>query len=301
VTKVDPGVPSGGAIPVRTRRLSVAATQGVFMPALRRPQDWIVSLDFDGTASPFVINPERASIGQQTRQFLSRLPGLFGQVQFISGRPADLLHEKVGIDDLHYFGVYGAEVRLPGQSRAVLGPQFAPYIDPLHEFATREWETSLRRLGVRIEDKEVMVVFHWRGLPNAEEAERAVNEVAERARRVELRSPSGETAHWQTVPGEMNVEIRPPVPLTKKDAFIRSASGRHWGGAIIFGDEATDLQTLDGAQELREAGAVGHALFVGVRSDHTPVEMERRADLMVAGVRGVTRALSHLATARAVA
>jgi trehalose 6-phosphate phosphatase len=286
---------------VQMRRVSVAAIRGVFAPALERPQDWLISLDFDGTTAPFVLNPERAAVGRNTRHFLSRLPGLFGRVQYVSGRPADLLHAKVNVDGIHYFGNYGAEVRAPGQTRASMGPEFAPFVTGLHEFAKHEWETSLRRRGVRVEDKGVMVTFHWRGLPDVAAAERAVHEVAERARNTEVITPSGQSAHWLTVAGEMNMEIRPPVPLTKMEAFKRSVGERHWGGAIILGDEGSDLNALDGAEELRQARRIDKVLFVGVRGDHTPAAMEQRADLMVPGVRGVTRVLSHLASARAVA
>jgi trehalose-6-phosphatase len=182
-----------------------------------------------------------------------------------------------------------------------MGPEFVPYVAPLRDFVLSEWERSLRHLGVRIEDKGVMMTFHWRGLANPEACELAVQEVAERARNTKVITSSGEIGHWITVGGEMNLEIRPPIPLTKKDAFKRSVGERRWRGAVIFGDEISDLHALDGAEELREANALDQVLFVGVRSDHTPAGMERRADLMVPGVRGVTRVLAHLGSAPVVA
>jgi hypothetical protein len=57
-----------------------------------------------------------------------------------------------------------------------------------------------------------------------------------------------------------------------------------------MGDDETDLDAFRGLREVLGDGA----LCVGVRSDETPPELERQADLMVDGAAGVREVLQGL-------
>ena len=56
----------------------------------------------------------------------------------------------------------------------------------------------------------------------------------------------------------------------------------------------TDLDAFRGLGELVEAGRLGHALRVGVRSDEGPPGLEQEADVMVDGTDGVRELLRAL-------
>ena len=51
----------------------------------------------------------------------------------------------------------------------------------VQDFAHEAFGEDLRQLRVRLEDKEAIAALHWRGVPDEEDAEAAIREVAERA------------------------------------------------------------------------------------------------------------------------
>ena len=272
------------------RRVAVPSDELLLGSALADAANWVVLMDYDGTVAPFVKDPQRANPGTLTRRFLSQLPGVFGMVAFVSGRPAEFLHQHVGIDGIHYVGNYGADVWAPGAAACTVGKEFVPYIEPLQAFGKRSYGESLRKLGVLFEDKGVTLTFHWRGSKDPAAAETAVLNVVDEARR----------RGWSAARGEMNWEVRPPISMSKRDAAIRLLEGRHWKGVIILGDEMSDVRTWEGAEYLRSRGQIDHVIRIGVASDHTPPAMAAGADRMAPGVRGVTRLLGRLARAQRV-
>jgi trehalose 6-phosphate phosphatase len=144
---------------------------------------------------------------------------------------------------------------------------------------------DLHRLRVRLEDKEVIFGFHWRGAPDEEAAEDAVRELAERA------EAAGLATHW----GRKVLEIRPPVELHKGkgiDRLLRHADVDH---ALYAGDDRTDIDAFRALRAAVEAGRLRSALCVGVRSDETPAELEEESDLLVDGPIGVRAVLQQLA------
>ena len=65
---------------------------------------------------------------------------------------------------------------------------------------------------MRLEDKEAIAALHWRGVPDEEGAQAAIEAVARRA------EEAGFTAHW----GRKVLEIRPPVRIDKGAGDRRS-------------------------------------------------------------------------------
>jgi trehalose 6-phosphate phosphatase len=65
--------------------------------------------------------------------------------------------------------------------------------------------------------------------------------------------------------------------------------------AMYVGDDRTDLDAFATLRRLVAAGELGSALCVGVRSNETPPELEREADVLVDGPPGVRELLEALA------
>jgi trehalose 6-phosphate phosphatase len=71
-------------------------------------------------------------------------------------------------------------------------------------------------------------------------------------------------------------------------------SGEEVSAALYVGDDTTDLDAFRGLRSLVASGELETALCVAVRSDESPPELAREADLTVdgpGGVRGLLEAL----------
>jgi trehalose 6-phosphate phosphatase len=137
---------------------------------------------------------------------------------------------------------------------------------------------------VRLEDKEAIAAFHWRGVPDEQDAEDAVAAVAKAA------EDAGFVTHW----GKKVLEIRPPVRIDKGAGIVHLLGDRDLTAALYVGDDVTDLDAFRGLGELVEGGRLGHAVRVGVHSDEGPPQLEEEADAMVEGTSGVRDLLQSL-------
>jgi trehalose 6-phosphate phosphatase len=151
-------------------------------------------------------------------------------------------------------------------------------------FARGQFTEPLRRLRVRLEDKEAIAGLHWRGAPDENAAHAAVEEVARAA------EDAGFNTHW----GRKVLEIRPPVRIDKGQGVVRLLREKDLAAAMYVGDDVTDLDAFRGLQELVEAGKLGVAIRVGVRSGEQPSALAEEADLLVDGTDGVRDLLRAL-------
>lgn len=78
-------------------------------------------LDFDGTLSPLVSQPELASLPKETRVLLQRLAG-YKEVllALVSGRGVHNLRDKVGIQGIIYAGNHGLNIINADQSKVFI-------------------------------------------------------------------------------------------------------------------------------------------------------------------------------------
>jgi trehalose 6-phosphate phosphatase len=151
-------------------------------------------------------------------------------------------------------------------------------------FMRDAFSEELKRLRVRLEDKEAIAALHWRGVPDEEGAEAAIRAVAERA------ESSGYRTHW----GRKVLEIRPPVRIDKGAGIVGLLRDSDLAAAMYVGDDLTDVDAFRGLSELIEMGRLGTALRVGVRSDEGPAVLAEEADVMVDGTDGVRDLLRAL-------
>ena len=98
--------------------------------------------------------------------------------------------------------------------------------------------------------------------------------------------------HW----GRKVLEVRPPVVLDKSlgVSALLSGSDSPFAAALYVGDDTTDLDAFRGLRALVQAGTLGRAVCVAVRSEEAPRELIDQADLAIDGPDGVRELLEAL-------
>jgi trehalose 6-phosphate phosphatase len=265
-------------------KLGPAPETTLLAPFRERTDRSALLFDVDGTLAPIVSRPEQAAVPEPTRRLLETLQQRYALVACISGRRAVEARRIVGIDSLTYVGNHGLELLPPGAERAEADSSLSGLAERVQGFARSAYGDELARLGVRLEDKDAIWSFHWRGAREEDAARRALEHVANEA------LSEGLVPHW----GRKVLEIRPPLEADKGTAIEAALAGRAVEQALYAGDDITDLDAFRKLRELREAGAV-RALCVGVRSDEGPAAITSEADLVVDGPEGLVGLLRMLA------
>jgi trehalose 6-phosphate phosphatase len=242
-----------------------------------------ICLDFDGTLSPIVDDPEAARPLQGIVELLAPLAARFAAVALISGRPAGYLAEHAAAPGVRYLGLYGLQEIRDG--RVQVDPRLEearPRVLSAHQ-ALRE-AAAVRDSGAWLEDKEYSVAVHTRRVPDPDRwagpIDAAAREIAERN-------------DLEIVPGKLVWELRPPVHADKGDAVRRVLAESGAGGVVVVGDDLGDLPAFAAVSRLTAEGYQG--LRVAVRSAEAPAELLERADLIVDGPDGVLDLLRRLA------
>jgi len=255
-------------------------------PLRREPERSAVLLDVDGVLAPIVVQPDDAHMPETTRRPLIEVARRYGTVACVSGRRASDARRIVSLGSIAYLGNHGSEVLRPGAVESTLDRELQAWTRRVQGFMREAYGEELKRLRVRLEDKEAIAALHWRGVPDEEGAEQAVRAVAERAEAVGYRT------HW----GRKVLEIRPPVPIDKGSGIVALLRDTDLAAALYVGDDMTDIDAFRGLGELVEMGRLGTAVRVGVRSDEGPPALEAEADGMVDGTDGVRALLTSLLT-----
>ena len=241
-------------------------------------------LDVDGVLAPIVQHPDDAHMPETTRRPLIEIAKRFGVVACVSGRRASDARRIVSLGSIAYLGSHGSEVLKPGSIQPEMDRELQAWTRRVQDFANDAFDERLRQLRVRLEDKEAIAALHWRGVPDEEDAEAAVREVADAAEK------AGFTAHF----GRKVLEIRPPVRIDKGAGIVSLLRDTDLTAAVYVGDDVTDLDAFRGLTELVEMGRLGSAVRIGVRSDEGPSKLRQEADWMVEGTDGVRELLKSL-------
>lgn len=264
---------------------SAAETLAQLLAPLREdPAHAAVLLDVDGVLAPIVQLPDDAHVPETTRRPLIEVARRYGVVACVSGRRASDARRIVALGSIAYLGSHGSEVLRPGAIAPELDQDLQAWTRRVQDFAHEAFGEQLRRLRVRLEDKEAIAAFHWRGTPDEDDALAAVQQVAAAA------EAAGFVTHW----GRKVLEIRPPVRIDKGAGIVGLLRETDLAAAVYVGDDVTDLDAFRGLGELQALGRLGYALRVGVRSEEGPPALAERADVMVEGTEGVRELLGAL-------
>jgi trehalose 6-phosphate phosphatase len=255
-------------------------------PLRESPARAATFFDIDGTLAPIVDQPVNAVVPERTRQLLVSLARRYGAVACVSGRRASEARAMVGVGTISYLGSHGTELLRAGAAEPILDPGLEDWRSRMSDFGRQADTPDLRRRRVRLEDKGVILAFHWRGAPDQEAARAAIDAVAAKAESAGLRT------HW----GRKVLEVRPPVRIDKGAGVRSFLEGLDVDSALYVGDDATDLDAFRMLDQLVAEGHLAHALKVGVRSDEGPEAIVGDADVDVDGTRGVLELLELLAS-----
>lgn len=249
----------------------------------------VVGLDFDGTLSPIVDDPEVAHIHPDAPAILVDLAARVRAIAVVTGRPARQVLALGGLDEvgdtigeagheLYVFGQYGNE-RWTSTSRRVISPR------PPHGLASflRELPGVLRRcdaLDAYVEDKGLAVAVHTRRLEDPESAfVRLLPALADVAKSHDL----------IVEPGRNVVEIRSPG-MHKGNVVETLAADLRAGGFMFIGDDLGDVDAFQAVIALQQRGLP--TLLVCSASDEESTLLSM-ADLVVDGPEGVLEFLTE--------
>src|ERR1700730_5615981 len=115
-----------------------------------------VFLDYDGTLTPIVSQPENAWLSDSMRQALRELAAR-SSVAILSGRCIDDLRSRVDIDSIVSGGSHGFDIAGPGGLRRQMATEFLPDLDVVE----KELHEALDSVpGARVERKRFSVAGH---------------------------------------------------------------------------------------------------------------------------------------------
>jgi trehalose 6-phosphate phosphatase len=251
---------------------------------LGRAPEVALCLDFDGTLSPVVDDPQAARPLQGIVELLGPLAERFAAVAIVSGRPAAYLGEHVAAPGVRYLGLYGLQELHEGQIQVDPRLEAARPAVSAAAAALRN-SAAVRDSGAWLEDKEYSVAVHTRRVPDrdrwAEPVDRTARQIAEEH-------------GLELIPGKLVWELRPPVPSDKGDAVRRVVAESGARAVVVVGDDLGDLPAFAAVAEL--AGQGHHeGLRVAVRSAEAPPQLIAGADLVLEGPQGVLDFLRLLA------
>jgi trehalose 6-phosphate phosphatase len=242
------------------------------------PSSVLLALDFDGTLSPIVDDPERARAAPTAIEALVDLADRGARIAIVTGRDAATVVELGGLERIPgvlVSGLHGAETWHEGQLltrdepagisalRAVL-PPLLDRVDP----------------GVWLEDKRLSLVVHTRRAADPEHSLQILTQpVTALAAEHDL----------DVVGGKFVLEIRIPA-LSKADA-VSSLLNEHTRAAMFCGDDLGDLPAFEAIRSwAADSGHTGVTIAVG----EVP-QVRMAADLQLDSPEELAELLSDLA------
>jgi len=139
-------------------------------PLRRDPGRSAVLLDVDGVLAPIVAQPDDAHMPETTRRPLIEIARRYGTVACVSGRRASDARRIVSLGSIAYLGNHGSEVLRPGAVAPELDRELQAWTRRVQGFMHKAYGEELKRLRVRLEDKEAIAALHWRGATDEDEA-----------------------------------------------------------------------------------------------------------------------------------
>ncbi len=187
-----------------------------------------VFVDYDGTLTPIVDNPENALLQEKFRRLLRVLASRHDCIlSIVSGRRLDALKKMVKLQGIYYVGNHGFEIEGPGMN--FVHPKAREFSREL-KLTSNKIRAQLEGIGSVLEDKGLTFSVHYRNTPPSD-----VNRLLRTVRGV-----AGARGKLKVVYDKKAVEIWPRINWDKGMAvrLIMRTLGR--GLPIYVGDDRTD-------------------------------------------------------------
>lgn len=237
--------------------------------------------DFDGTLSPIVSDPSQARLVESAAAPLQTLAEKLAVVAIVTGRaPMDARH-MIGVPELLIAGNHGTEWLEPGAEAPTPSPDAARLQLVLDGMLDRMPLID----GVTIEHKRMSASVHYRNAADPDATRAAV-----------LRALGTPPSGIELGGGKMIIELR-PVGMGNKGTATRTIIERfRLRGAVVLGDDLTDLDMFAAVAEARAAGQL-QAVIIGVggADERVPGEVAQAADVVLPDVATTAALLEGLA------
>ncbi|CAL5323301.1 unnamed protein product [Camellia sinensis] len=231
----------------------------------------VVFLDYDGTLSPIVNDPNRAFMSDSMRSAVCEVARRF-PTAIISGRSRDKVYEFVKLDEVYYAGSHGMDIRGPPRQLKtydgkyqtkdfdIKGNDFVIF-QPAQEFLPKikemlsELEKKTSKIqGVMIEDNRFCISVHYRHVHQED-----YDMLQERVQCVLAKYST-----FHLTKGKKVMEIRPSIKWNKGDAveYLLDTLGLASSSDVLpiyIGDDRTDE---DAFKVVRSRGGEGYPIIV---------------------------------------
>ena len=257
--------------------------KGELLKAVSQGSFGILS-DLDGTLSQIVDNPDQAEMTVKNQEILVELSNEGVFIAILSGRSAGDLAERVHIPNARLIGNHGMEewkdgTAIVAEEALVYRPQLALLAKEL---------LHINDDGLRIEDKGVSIALHYRQHKQAEIfLEKYFQYLKQLAEEYGLIFTAGRRVF----------EFKAAVNIDKGSAVVRLIDSQNLKGAVILGDDNTDIAALQAAKERREHSHLP-IYGIGVASEEGAPAAIAAADYYADGVEDVEIFLGWVAETR---
>ncbi|KAF7816956.1 Trehalose-phosphate phosphatase [Senna tora] len=201
----------------------------------------VIFLDYDGTLSPIVADPDKAFMTKKMRSTVKDIARHF-PTAIVSGRCRDKVYKFVRLAELYYAGSHGMDIKGPTKSQSAnKGNQAVPF-QPASEFLpmiNEVYKILLEKTksvaGAKVENNKFCLSVHFRCVD-----EKSWGALAEQVRLVLNDYPK-----LKLTQGRKVLEIRPSIKWDKGKALefllhsLGFANSKHVF-PIYIGDDRTD-------------------------------------------------------------
>ncbi|MBS0010491.1 MAG: trehalose-phosphatase [Bacteroidales bacterium] len=120
--------------------------------------------DYDGTLTPIINDPKKASISEKKKKLLEKLSDS-NTVAVVSGRDIRDIKSFIGLDSLIYAGSHGFRISGPDGIHMIHGKavELLPVLDRMEDELVNTLEKEIP--GVSIERKHFAIAIHYRNAP----------------------------------------------------------------------------------------------------------------------------------------
>lgn len=228
----------------------------------------VTFLDYDGTLSPIVADPDKAYMSKKMRATLEDIARHF-PTAIVSGRCIDKVYNFVKLGELYYAGSHGMDIKGPSNSRStkngndegvLLQPanEFLPMISEVYKILVEKTKSVP---GAKVENNKFCLSVHFRCVD-----EKSWVPLAEQVSSVLNKYPK-----LKLTQGRKVLEIRPSIKWDKGKAleFLLKSLGYADSSKVFpiyIGDDRTDE---DAFKVLRNRGQ-----GVGILVSKTPKETD---------------------------
>jgi len=217
----------------------------------------VVFLDYDGTLTPIVSNPDDAELSESTRGVLREVASMF-PTAIVSGRGLQKVLDFVKIGHICYAGSHGMDIAGPVEGpwcrEGIRHTPAEQFEDMMAEVASALEEKMLHIPGATVENNKFCVSAHYRNC-GPQHQHKVFDAVAET-----LHGREG----IKVTSGKKVLEIRPDLQWDKGRAllYLLSALSLDLDPDVVpvyIGDDTTDE---DAFEVLRDHGSGGLGILV---------------------------------------